>query len=60
VLVEFGGAVEGSGGFIVIEGVDETEALIEELLSFGVPGGDRWWRELRPSIRKAGFGAAGS
>ena len=33
--IEFRGATERAFGFVVIEGVDQTEALVEKLLCFG-------------------------
>jgi hypothetical protein len=39
--IEVRGALEGARGFIVIESVDEPQALIEEGLRLRVLGGDR-------------------
>ena len=38
--IEFGGLLEGARGFIVVEGVDQAESLIEEFLCCR----SSWWR----------------
>ena len=38
--IEIGGALKRTGRFIVVEGVDQAQSLIEELLCLRIPGGD--------------------
>ena len=38
--IELGGAFERARGLVVIEGVDQAQSLIEELLRLRIPGGD--------------------
>src|SRR5207245_1564399 len=38
--VQLGGLLEGAVGLVVVEGEDEPQPLVEELLGLGVLGGD--------------------
>ena len=40
VRVKFAGALEGTGCFVVIEGEDQAQALVEELLGLYIFGRD--------------------
>src|SRR6202030_1454445 len=53
--VELRGALEGAGGFVVIEGVDEPQALVEEGLRLRVLGGDRMMPIAVAGHERGGF-----
>src|SRR6267154_5852924 len=58
--VQLGGAMEGARGFVVIEGIDEPQALIEEGLCLGVLGGNRVMPSAVAGHEGGGFGLGGA
>ena len=58
--IEVGGTLEGARGFVMIEGVDEPQALIEKCLCLRVLGGDRVMPIAVAGHERSGFCFSGS
>ena len=54
--VEFGGALEGTRGLVVIEGIDQAQALVEELLGLDILGRNGVMKIAQTRHQCGGFG----
>src|SRR5579871_5275183 len=53
--IEFGGVLKRAGSFVVIEGVNESQALIKKLLRFRITRGDGMMKIAEAGYKRDGM-----